>query len=73
MDHEVVPKARVKTCDWPLNLSRDHFGLHQGINDEVTMDFEVPKRHVLRASPVTLHLRLHLRFFISDADADAGY
>ena len=29
MDHEVVPRP-CKICDWLLNLSRDHFGLHQG-------------------------------------------
>ena len=29
MDHEVIPKPS-KICDWMLNLSRDHFSLHQG-------------------------------------------
>ena len=28
-DHEVIPCSS-KICDWSLNLSRDHFGLHQG-------------------------------------------
>ena len=29
MDREVVPRP-YKTCDWLLNLSWDHFGLHKG-------------------------------------------
>ena len=29
MDHEVVPRP-YKLCDWLLNSSHDHFGLHQG-------------------------------------------
>jgi hypothetical protein len=29
MDHKVIPRL-CKICDWLLNLSRDHFGLHQG-------------------------------------------
>ena len=28
MDHEVVPMP-CKVCDWLLNLSQDHFGLHK--------------------------------------------
>ena len=47
MDHEVVPRA-CKICDWLLNSSRDHFGLYQGKNDRVTVEFEVPKGHLLR-------------------------
>ena len=47
MDHEVVPRP-CKICDWLLNLSRNHFGLHQGKNVRVIMKFEVPKRHSLR-------------------------
>jgi hypothetical protein len=48
MDHEAVPRPR-KICDWLLNSSRDHFGLHQGKkNVIVTMKFEVPKIHVVR-------------------------
>ena len=47
MDHEVVPR-HCKIFDWLLNLSRDHFGLHQGENVRVTMEFEVPRRHILR-------------------------
>ena len=42
MDHEVVPRP-YKICDWLLNSSRDHFGLHQGENVKVTMEFENPK------------------------------
>ena len=29
MNHEVIP-CSPKICDWPLNSSWDHFGLHQG-------------------------------------------
>ena len=47
MDHEVVPRP-CKVCDWLLNLSRDHFNLHQGIYVKVTMEFDVPIRHILR-------------------------
>ena len=47
MDHEVVPRPG-KICDWLLNSSQDHFSLHQGKNVGVTMEFEVPKRHILR-------------------------
>ena len=47
MDHESVPKPS-KIYDWLLNLSRDHFGLHQGIHISVTMEFEVPNIHILR-------------------------
>jgi hypothetical protein len=47
MDHEVVPKP-CKVCDWLLNSSWDHFGLHQRKNVRVTMEFKVPKRHFLR-------------------------
>lgn len=44
MDHELVPRH----CDWLLNSSYDHFGLRQGKNVTVTMEFKVPKRHILR-------------------------
>jgi hypothetical protein len=47
MDHEVVPQP-CKTCDWLLNLSRDHFGLHQRQHVRVTMKFEVPKIYILK-------------------------
>ena len=29
MDHEVVPRPYKIICDWLLNLSQDHYGLHQ--------------------------------------------
>jgi hypothetical protein len=41
MDNEVVPRP-CNICDWLLNSSPDHFGLHQVKNDRVTMEFEVP-------------------------------
>ena len=47
MDHEVVPRP-CNICDWLLNLLWDHFGLHQGKNIRVIMEFKVPKRHILR-------------------------
>ena len=47
MDHEVV-LGPCKIYDWVLNSSWDHFNLHQGKNVRVTMEFEVPKRHILR-------------------------
>jgi hypothetical protein len=47
MDHEVVPRPN-KICNWLLNSSRDHFGLHQGQNVRVTMEYEIPKGHILR-------------------------
>ena len=45
MDHEVVLRP-YKICDWLLNLSHDHFSLHQGKNVRVTMEFEIPKRRL---------------------------
>ena len=41
------PKAH-KICDWLLNSTRDHFGLHQGKHVRVTMDFGVRRRHIVR-------------------------
>ena len=52
MDREVVPRS-CKICGWLLNPSRDHFGLHQGKNVRVTMEFEVRKRHVIRPTLAT--------------------
>ena len=34
----------VEICDWLLDSSRDHFGLHRGVNVRVVMEFEVLKR-----------------------------
>jgi hypothetical protein len=48
VDHEVIPRP-YKICDWLLNSSKDHFGVHQGKkNLRLTMEFKVPKRHILR-------------------------
>ena len=52
MDREVVPRS-CKICDWLLNPSQSHFGLHQGKNVIVTMEFEVRKRHVIRSTLAT--------------------
>jgi hypothetical protein len=46
MDHEAVPRP-CKICDWMLNSSQGHFGLHQGENIKVIMKFVVPKRLIL--------------------------
>ena len=54
MDHEVVPR-HCKFCDWLFNLSRDHFSLHQGKYIRVTMEFEVPKRHIFKAYIIHWH------------------
>ena len=35
-----------------MNLSWDHFGLHQGKGVSVTMEFEVPKKIYLKAYPL---------------------
>ena len=43
----VVPRPN-KICGWLLNSSWDHFGLHQGKNVGVTMEFKIPKRHITR-------------------------
>ena len=37
MDHEAVPSSS-QICDWPLNLSQDHFNLHQEKTIRVTME-----------------------------------
>ena len=47
MDHEVIARP-CKICDWLLNSSHDHFGLHPKKNVKVAMGFEVPKRRMLR-------------------------
>ena len=47
MDCEVLPNP-CNICDWLLNLSPYHFGLHQGKNVKITMKFEVPKIRILR-------------------------
>ena len=47
VDHEVVPKP-CKIYDWMSNLSWDDFGLHQGKKVRATMEFEAPKRHILK-------------------------
>jgi hypothetical protein len=46
MDHEIIPRL-CKICDWLLNSSWDHFGSHQGENARVTVEFKVPKRHIV--------------------------
>ena len=47
MNHEVVPR-RCKIYDWLLNSPWYHFSSYQGKNVRVTMEFQVPKRHISR-------------------------
>ena len=47
MDHEVVPRP-CKIYDWLLNSTWGHFNLHWGKIVRVTMESEVPKRHIWR-------------------------
>ena len=61
MDHEVVPRP-CKICDWLLNSSWDHFGLHPRQNVKVTMEFNVPKSHILRPTLSTDMVQQALRW-----------
>ena len=61
MDHEVVSRP-CKICDWLLNLSPDHFGLHQGKDVRVTMKFKVLKKHILRPTLSTNMVQQVLRW-----------
>ena len=47
MDHEVVPRP-CKICDWLLNPSWATLVYTKEKIVKVTMEFEVPKRHILR-------------------------
>ena len=47
MDHKVVPSSS-KTCDWLLNSSKDHFGVHEEKYVRVIMEPEVTKRPIHR-------------------------
>ena len=49
-DHEVAPCSS-KLCDWLLNLSHDHFSLHQEKYVRVTMELEVPTRPIFNPTP----------------------
>ena len=59
MDHELVPRP-YEACDWMLNSSQEHFGLHQAKNVREPIDFEVPKKQYL--SPI-LFTNMVQRFF----------
>ena len=61
MDHEVVPRP-CRICDWLSNWSQDHFGLHQGKKVKVAMEFEVPKRHIVRPTLSTNMVQRILRW-----------
>jgi hypothetical protein len=64
MDHEIVPRP-CKLCDWLLNSYKDHFGLHQGKNVRVTMEFEVSKRRILR--PMFIYSHGPMGFAVGEA------
>jgi hypothetical protein len=61
MHHEVIPRP-CKIYDWLLNLSLNHFGLHQGENIIVTTEFEVPYKHNLRHALSTHMVQRVLRW-----------
>ena len=61
MDHGVVPRP-CKICGWLLNPSWDHFGLRQGKNVIVTMEFGVPIRHILRHTLSTIMVQRVLQW-----------
>jgi hypothetical protein len=50
----------MKSFQGPVK-SQDHFGLHQGQNARVTMEFEIPKRHISR---LTLFIDMVQRIFV---------
>ena len=50
VDHEVDLRP-CKICNWLLNSSHDHFGLHRGEIIRVDMEIEVPKKHLVRPTP----------------------
>ena len=51
MDHEVIPRP-CKICDWLLNMSWDHFNLHQGKN-------VIASDHGVRGPPEDIFQGLH--------------
>ena len=61
MDHEVVPRP-CRICDWLSNWSQVHFALHQGKKVKVAMEFEVPKRHIVRPTLSTNMVQRILRW-----------
>ena len=54
MDHEVVPRL-CKISNWLLNSFQDRFGLHQGKNVRVSVEFEVPKKTYFKACIIHRH------------------
>ena len=48
MDHEVIPR-RCKICDWLLNLSGDHFSLHQEKKYQSDHEVQGPKNTCFKA------------------------
>ena len=58
--------GHVEKSDWITHRTsirtRDHFGLHQGKNVTVTMEFEVPKRHISRPTLSTNMVQPDLRW-----------
>jgi hypothetical protein len=48
MDHEAVPRLS-KICDWLLNSSQDHFGLHQGKKCQSDHEVQGPQKTYFKA------------------------
>ena len=48
MDYEFVPRP-CKICDWLLNSSWDHFGLHQGKKFESGHEIRGPQKTYFKA------------------------
>ena len=54
MNHEVVPRP-CKICEWLFNLSRDHFGLHQGKQYQSDHGIRRPQKTYFKAYIIHLH------------------
>ena len=54
IDHEVA-QGPINFCDWMLNLSWDHFGVHQGENVRVNMEFKVTNKTYFEAYVIPWH------------------
>ena len=61
MDYEVIPRP-CKIGDWLLNLSRDHFGLHQGKDVKSDHGVQGPQKTCLRPTLSTEMVQRVLRW-----------
>jgi hypothetical protein len=55
MDHEAVPRL-CKICDWLLNSSQDHFGLHQGKKCQSDHEVQGPQKTYFKAYIIHGHV-----------------